>query len=544
MGDYYMTKKQKLELTWIGKDERPKLEPRILIEDPDLSYHANKCFSVNDVFDNVLIQGDNLLALRALKQDYTGKVKCIFIDPPYNTGNAFEHYDDGLEHSIWLSLFRDRIAELHKLLSEDGSIWISLDDTEVHYAKIICDEIFGRSNFIANVIWQKKHTRANDAKFLSDNHDHILCYAKNKTLWNRNLLPRDDNDDNNYPNIDNDPRGGWASGPCHVKTPNQKDIYPITTPSGRVVMPPPGTSWRFNEKKFSELIDINKIYFGKKGNNIPRYKRFRTEVQDGLVPLTIWPHIEVGHNQHAKSEVKAFNSLDVFATPKPENLIYRIILIASNSGDIILDSFGGSGTTGAVAHKMGRRWIMVEIGDHAKTHIVPRLVSVIDGRDNAGATETAGWKGGGGYRFYHLAPSLLKKDPYGNWVISKKYQANMLSAAICKLMGFVYCPSDKEYWNHGYSTESDFIFVTTNNMTHETLNKLSLEIGSSRTLLVCCMAFNTDTDFFDNLTLKKIPLAVMEKCEWGRDDYSFNVQNLLIIEDEEDIDLFSTLREN
>ena len=201
------------------------------------------------------------------------------IDPPYNTGNAFEHYDDGVEHSVWLSLFRDRIMNLHSLLTEDGSIWISLDDTEVHYAKIICDEIFGRNNFIANVIWQKKHTRANDARFLSDNHDHILCFAKNEQQFKRNLLPRDsDTEKDGYPNIDNDPRGGWASGPCHVKTPNPKEIYEITTPSGRVVMPPPEPHGDL-VKRFRELIQDDRIYFGKDGNNVPRYKsldpRFR-----------------------------------------------------------------------------------------------------------------------------------------------------------------------------------------------------------------------------------------------------------------------------
>ena len=223
-----MAKKQKLELTWIGKEKRPKLEPRILLEDTEKSYHAESRVSDNDIFDNKLIFGDNLLALKSLEQDYTGKVKCVFIDPPYNTGSAFEHYDDGIEHSIWLGLMRDRLEQIHRLLSDDGSLWISIDDNEAHYLKVLCDEIFGRKNFIANAVWQKKHTRSNDAKWLSDNHDHILCFAKDKALWKRNLLPRSDDSNKGYNNPDNDPRGVWASGPCHVKTLIQKTYMKLS----------------------------------------------------------------------------------------------------------------------------------------------------------------------------------------------------------------------------------------------------------------------------------------------------------------------------
>lgn len=531
-----MSKKQKLELTWIGKDERPKLEPRILIEDPELSYHADKRYGDNDQFDNVLIQGDNLLALKALEQDYAGKVKCIYIDPPYNTGNAFEHYDDGIEHSIWLGLLRDRLEILWQLLSDDGVFWISVDDNESHYAKILADQIFGRRNFITNIIWQKKHTRANDAKFFSNNHDHILCFTKNKDAFKRNLLPRPKQLSDGYKNIDSDPRGPWSSQPLQVKTPSQTGIYEILTPSGRRVLPPSGRSWGVSESRFKELVADNRIWFGADGNNVPRVKKFLSEVQDGLTPVTIWPHEEVGHNQDAKFEAKSLNPTDVFGTPKPEKLIERIVHLSSQPNDIVLDSFGGSGTTAAVAHKMGRKWIMVELGDHAQTHIVPRLNKVIDGEDKGGVTEATGWKGGGGYRFYRLAPSLLEKDPFGNWVISKDYDPNMLSAAICKVMGFTYAPSDKDYWNHGYSTESDFIFVTTNAMTHDALVALSAEVGPDRSLMVCCKAFNSDPDFFDNLTLKKIPHSVMDKCEWGKDDYSLNVQNLPMFEDEDEDD--------
>ncbi|MDD5728550.1 MAG: site-specific DNA-methyltransferase, partial [Victivallales bacterium] len=385
-----MAYKQKLELNWIGKGNLPELEPRILVEDRDKSYGSAKT-------ENMLIHGDNLLALKALEQDYSGKIKCIYIDPPYNTGNAFEHYDDMLEHSQWLNLMHPRLLLLHSLLSNDGSIWISIDDDESHYLKVLCDMIFGRNNFVSNIIWHKKHTRSNDAKWFSDNHDHILLYAKNKDSWRPNKLPRTDKQDKGYSNPDNDPRGVWASGPCHVKTPNEKDIYPITTPSGRKIMPPPGTSWRFSKSKMEVLLRENRIFFGKAGNNVPRYKRFLSDVQDGLVPLTLWLKDEVGDNQEAKKEVKAFNSSDVFTTPKPERLIERVLTLATHEGDLVLDSFLGSGTTAAAAHKMKRKWIGIELGEHCDTHCLPRLRQVCEGTDQGGISKTTGWKGGGGF---------------------------------------------------------------------------------------------------------------------------------------------------
>lgn len=374
---------------------------RLLKENPKFSYGDENT-------ENMLIQGDNLDALKSLLPYYSGKVKCIFIDPPYNTKSAFEHYDDNLEHTKWLEMMYPRLELLRELLAEDGSIWVTIDDNEVHYLKVIMDEIFGRKNFVANCIWQKKHTRANDAKWFSDNHDHIICFAKNKTNWKINLLSREDNM-KGYKNIDSDPRGPWASGPCHVKTPNPKDIYEITTPSGRKVMPPAGTSWRFNKKKFEILRKENRIYFGPSGNNVPRYKRFRSEVKDGIVPITIWLKEEVGHNQDAKSEIKQFNLTDVFSTPKPERLIQKILHIATKQDDLVLDSFLGSGTTAAVAHKMGRRYIGIEMGEHAKTHCAARLQKVIDG-EQGGISKDVNWQGGGGYRFYELGKSIFDDD--------------------------------------------------------------------------------------------------------------------------------------
>ncbi len=528
-------RKTKLELTWIGKDKRPKLEPRILLEDPSLSYHAKHRVSDNDQFDNKLIFGDNLLALKALEQKYAGKVKCVFIDPPYNTGSAFTHYDDGLEHSIWLSLIRDRLEIIRSLLSDDGSLWITIDDNEAHYLKVLCDEIFGRVNFVSNVVWQKKYSPQNDAKWLSDNHDHVLIYAKNKTIWRPNLLPRSENMNARYRNPDNDPRGVWKPADFSVKTYSAASDFPITTPSGRIVTPPKSRCWSTSENKFKELCADNRIWFGETGNNVPSVKKFLTEVKDGSTSMTVWLHTEVGHNQDAKKEIKEFNDYAVFDTPKPEKLLQKIFSLATNPGDLILDSFAGSGTTGAVAHKMGRRWIMIELGEHCHTHIIPRLKKVIDGGDQGGISKTANWQGGGGFRYYSLAPSLLEQDRWGNWVVNKNYNPAMLAEALCKLEGFTSAPSDSQWWNHGYSSEQDFIYVTTQNLSHQQLEELSDEVGGDRSLLVCCTAFRGKSDQFQNLTLKKIPKMVLSRCEWAHDDYSLNVANLPMAQPEPEI---------
>ena len=534
-----MSKKQKLELTWIGKDKRPRLEPRILLEDKALSYRATEkdLRGSEDLrgfenlvglshHDNLLIHGDNLLALKALEQPYAGKVKCVFIDPPYNTGSAFTHYDDGVEHSLWLSLMRDRLEAIRTLLAEDGSLWITIDDNEAHYLKVLCDEVFGRGNFVANAIWQKKYAPQNDAKWLSDSHDHILIFAKNKNIWRPNLLPRTDDMNSLYKNPDKDPRGLWMSDNMSVKTYSSATDYPITTPSGRIVNPPSSRCWAFSKDKLAELIADNRIWFGTKGDGVPRIKRFLSEVQNGVVSKTIWLREDVGDNQDAKKEVKEFNNKSVFDTPKPERLIQRIFNLATHENDLILDSFAGSGTTGAVAHKMGRRWIMVELGDHCETHIVPRLKKVIDGEDQGGISKAVNWQGGGGFRYFRLAPSLLKKDTWGNWIINKAYNAEMLSEAMCKHMGFQYAPSQAHFWMHGHSTETDFIYVTTGSLSHDQLKVISDEVGNNRTLLICCKAFMAETGAFANLTLKKIPQAILHKCEWDHDDYSFSLNVL------------------
>lgn len=532
-----MTKKQKLELTWVGKENRPRLEPRILIEDPAKSYHAAARVTDADIFDNVLIHGDNLLALKSLEADHAGQVKCVFIDPPYNTGSAFTHYDDGLEHSIWLGLMRDRLEIIRRLLAEDGSLWITIDDNEAHYLKVMCDEVFGRANFVSNVVWQKKYSKQNDAKWLSTSHDHILLYAKNKETWRPNAVERNADQLKGYSNIDNDPRGLWQSvvytcAKTRAERPNL--YYGIEHPrTGELIYPSETRVWGYDPNRHAQHVRDGLIWWGKnQEKDKPRLKSFLQKVGTGLVPDTLWFRDEAGDNQDAKREALAFNSADVFPTPKPEKLLSKILQIATNAGDLVIDSFAGSGTTGAVAHKMGRRWIMVELGDHCTTHIVPRLAKVIDGSDQGGISKAVDWKGGGGFRFYELAPSLLETDKWGREVISSKYDAAMLAQALCKLEGFTYAPSDSVYWQQGHSSESDFLYVTTQTLGPEELAALSEEVGEGRSLLILCAAFRGNADLWPNLTLRKIPNHIRSKCEWGHDDYSLNVANLPMAERE------------
>lgn len=509
--------KQKLELTWIGKDREVNLEPRILVEVPEKSYGDKDT-------ENMLIHGDNLLALKALEQDYTGKIKCIYIDPPYNTGSAFEHYDDNVEHSKWLSLMKQRLEILHTLLAEDGSIWISLDDNEQAYCKILMDEIFGRRNFINNVIWQKKFSPQNDAKWLSDNHDFVIVYAKNKDLWTPNLLPRSEEMNSRYKNPDNDPRGPWMSSDLSVRRVTEKDIYEITTPGGAKYYPTQGRSWGVSKENFQELVNDNRIWFGESGNNMPRLKRFLSDVKDGATALTIWTHQEVGHNQDAKKEVKAFNDQDVFDTPKPEKLIERVLTLGSNDGDIVLDSFLGSGTTAAVAHKMGRKWIGIELGDHCYTHCEPRLQKVVDGTDQGGISKAVNWQGGGGYKFYELAPSLLKKDEFDNWIIEPKYDAEMLAEAMAKHEGYKFSPDENNVYKQGFSTEKDFIFTTTQFLSVDLLNNIHNKLEEDESLLICATHFEEGVGrAFSNITVKKIPQMLLNRCEFGKLEYNLNI---------------------
>lgn len=534
---------QKLELTWIGKDQRPRLEPRILLEDPKRSYHAKLRVTDTDIFDNRLIKGDNLLALKALEGEFAGKVKCVFIDPPYNTGSAFTHYDDGLEHSIWLGLMRDRLEVIRRLLADDGSLWITIDDNEAHYLKVLCDEVFGRGSFVASFIWKKVDSPNDNKVAITPDHEYVFCIsrrpnaAKFKQRFDESILdayrPADSESSRPYrdrllkKNGKNSLRSDRPSMYFPVAAPDGSNVYPIHD-DGREAR------WAMGSAGVADLISKDELVWKQREDGdgkkwVPYTREYAPESPSRPHP-TIWNDLDTTRQTKAHQKV-LFGEDGVFDTPKPEDLIHRALEMSTNPGDVVLDSFAGSGTTGAVAHKMGRRWIMVELGEHCHTHIVPRLQKVIDGQDPGGVTQATGWQGGGGFRYYELAPTLLATDRWGNLVINPEYDAAMLSAAMCKLEAFAYAPSETLWWQHGHSSERDFIYVTTQTLSAEQLDALAEELGPERSLLVCCGAYRGVTaaqaaQRWPSLTIKKIPKMVKDRCEWGHDDYSLNVANL------------------
>jgi adenine-specific DNA-methyltransferase len=393
--------------TTLAPDDISRLfEPKVLTNfsrwDSD-AVAANEAKPVTELkeSDNLLIKGNNLLALHSLKRRYAGKVKLIYIDPPYNTGSDSFKYNDSFNHCSWLTFMKNRLEVAKELLSKDGAIFVNLDDGEAHYCKVLMDEIFGKENFVANVIWQKKYSPQNDAKWLSDNHDHILCFARNKKTWRPNLLPRTEEMNAKYTNPDNDPRGDWVSGDLLRKDVQKTGVYTIITPSGRECNPPAGTSWRIPKKKYQELLNDNRLWFGSDGEGVPRLKRFLTEVKDGIVSETIWDYKSVGHNQEGKRELIALGYGGLFQTPKPERLLERIIHIGSKENDIVMDFFSGSGTTAAVAHKMGRRWIAIEQMDYIADLPEARLKKVVAG-EQGGISKAVNWQGGGEFVYLEL----------------------------------------------------------------------------------------------------------------------------------------------
>ena len=391
-------------LHWLTRDEdvraAGRVPYRLLEEVPALSAGDPEA-------GNLLIQGDNLDALKALLPFYAGRVKCICIDPPYNTRSAFVHYDDNLEHTQWLAMMWPRLELLRELLTEDGSIWVSIDDNEGHYLKVIMDEVFGRKNFIATVIWRKNYSPKSSARHFSSDHDYILVFSRNADAFRPNLIPRTERQNKAYKNPDNDPRGAWKTSDLSARNPYSLGEYSITTPSGRVIDgPPKGRYWVISEEKMRKFHADNRLWWGKNGDAIPQVKRFLSEVKDGRVPQTFWNYEDVGHTQDAKKEILALFEEEVFLTPKPERLIHRVLHIATRPGELVLDSFLGSGTTAAVAHKMGRRWIGIEMGEHAVTHCVPRLGKVMAG-EQGGISKAVGWEGGGGFRCFRLGPAVF-----------------------------------------------------------------------------------------------------------------------------------------
>lgn len=397
-------------LDWVNKAQAQR-------STADVPYHLLQFQSAHGdpQSENLLIQGDNLLALKALLPFYRGRVKCIFIDPPYNTQSAFEHYDDKLEHSQWLSMMWPRLVMLRELMASDGSIWVTLDDREVHYMKVLMDEVFGRDNFVANVVWEKVYTPKSNGRGLSSDHDHLLVFSKSSTWlesgWN--MVPRNDEQKGRFKNADGDLNGPWRTYPLDVRTEDstkrEKYRYEVPLPSGRVIKPSPGRHWALPADEFARQRAAGEIYFGKDGNAMPTRKVYLRDANQGVIARTWWPYKEVSGNQDAKREVLALFGDSGFITPKPEKLIERVLTVATNHGDLVLDSFLGSGTTAAVAHKMGRRYIGIEMGAHAKTHCLPRLEKVIAG-EQGGISESVGWQGGGGFRFHKLGEPVFAAD--------------------------------------------------------------------------------------------------------------------------------------
>lgn len=619
-----MAKKQKLELTWIGKDEEVKLEPRVLVEDPTLSYGDRDT-------ENMIIHGDNLLALKALEQEYAGQVKCIYIDPPYNTGNAFEHYDDGLEHSIWLNLFLKRVEILHNLLDKDGVFFVQLDDNEIDYAKVILDQVFLRRNFVNRITIEARSPSAfstvNPGVFKSS--EYILMYAKNKSFFDNRSLRISSKRDTAYNKfiLNRDDFTKWKFIPLKIaflenlnseklenlnsfimevftkKDLSKKEIqsyiqrnfiYSIMIDikklsnylHGKIKEEEVFDS--FNEKVYPYLLDkvstnytekdIDKFVF----ENAEAVCR-ETEISDsgagketvdlkyesidnpGIVHLLTrekHDNIYVFNGKQISFYSKNIAKIDGEYTPsklltniwtdiswegiskegkvtfkkskKPEALIRRILELTTNENDLVLDSFLGSGTTAAVAHKMNRRYIGIELGDHAKTHVVPRLKRIIDGDDKSGISKIVNWTSGGGFKLYTLAPSLLKKDKFDNWVIEPTLNAELLASALAKQEAFTYFPDSELFWKQGYSTENDFIFTTTQFVTAELLDKIHDEMKEEETLLVCAKSFQEACkNRYTNISIKKIPQVLLGKCEFGKDDYSLNILEEISEDDDE-----------
>jgi adenine-specific DNA-methyltransferase len=551
-----MNNKTKLELTWIGKENRPRLEPRILVEDPDKSYHAKHKVTENDLFDNRLIFGDNLLALKALEQEFAGKVKCVYIDPPFNTGEMFENYEDGVEHSLWLKQMHERLELIYRMLSKDGSIFVHLNDDELDYCKVMMDEIFSRNNFLNRITIEARAPSAfstvNPGVFKSS--EYILWYAKNKKVFRENPVRVKRDPDYAYNKWIQNPDADcsqWqfssileayeSSPPSRSRRPdslfthfnrfiidNASRIFRLASISdsgaGQTILEGktlslnnPGSIIRVQRQ--GDLDDV----FIMDGQQIIFYQK-NVDVIEGVLeatsPLTnIWT--DIAWEGIAKEGDVVFRK-----GKKPERLLHRCLTLATNPGDLVLDSFLGSGTTAAVAHKMGRRWVGIELGEHCHTHCIPRLQKVIDGEDSGGITTAVGWKGGGGFRYFKLGPSLIDRDEWGNPIINKSLNPAMLAEAMCKIKGFRFDPSPEIYWQQGRSSEADFIYVTTQTLTRPTLEKLSEDVGPNRSLLICCGAFKVAADAFPNLTLSKIPKEVLTKCEYGRDDYSLEIRNL------------------
>lgn len=525
----------RLELTWTNKHLRllshddgsyewvPPSDYRIA--EVRLLHDAGAVGQVADdqhrAKDNLLIRGDALNALTSLSElpeferEYVGKVKLAYLDPPFNTQQSFLQYDDALEHSVWLTMMRDRLNKVKTLLAKEGSVWIHLDDSEVAYCRVLMDEIFGRESFVATVVWENFYGRSNAAA-ISPSHNYLLVYSPIGLDWKRvrNLLPRDEKSAGKYTNPDNDPRGPWRLGPIFASEERHEGLmYRVTTPSGRMIKPPKGSHWRMIESDFWRLVSDGRISFGPNGDNVPAVKLYLNEVQSGLVPRTWWPHTEAGHSQEAKREIQAmFPAVVPFATPKPERLLRTIIAISSNTGDVVLDCFLGSGTTATVAHKMGRRWVGIDRSmTTADTYAIPRLAMVVEGKDLSGITEATGWTGGGGFRVLDVAPSMFVEES-GQVFLSDWAANSTLAEATAAQLHYEYDYTAPFCGRRGRSR-----LAVIDGLVNEAVIRLLIEaLPESESMVVCGTA--VDPEARDALrtsrpgsTIRKIPQSILQE---------------------------------
>ena len=567
----------KLELTWFGKDEPMHIEPRLLIENTELS---NTDTDPNT--ENILIHGDNLLALKALEPMYAGQIKCIYIDPPFNTGQAFEHYDDNLEHSIWLNLMYERFKLLYRLLEANGMFWIHLDDVEVHYCKVVLDEIFSRHNFVSHITYERSAVAGlGQGGYLVNTTEHILLYKKGvlpdkvnlsyeelgfNIIKRYNRYVADFGERKLVREFTAKSNGEIVRVYEHtgvvIETISLRDVKNREAEIRSDFAAHIDTLFRGNrvqkENEFqNDIIDslekgkfYSVDYIPSRGKNkdeettlyynnceLLSWLKDTTTLENGMLTksqkmTTLWKHGEI-----PKADIANEGGVYFPRSKKPEQLLRRIIEMSTEPGDYILDSFLGSGTTAAVAHKMGRRWIGVEMGDHAYTHCKTRMDNVIASSDSLGITKSESWQGGGGYRFYELAPSLINEDPFGEYVINPDYDTDMLAAAVALHEGFTYQPNADMFWKQSVGNEKSYLFVTTRHLNSTFLDSIKDSMEDDEYLIIACRSFESGLDkAYDHITLKKIPQMLLSSCEFGKTDYNLNIVHPPVYEDEEDID--------
>lgn len=555
---------QKLELTWIGKDKETKLEPRILIEDKEKSYGDTDT-------QNMLIHGDNLLALKALEQDFNNSVKCIYIDPPYNIDAANPYYNDNIPNSDWLNLMKPRLNILKKLLKKDGILAVQIDDNQFARLYLLMQEIFGENNLKVIVVKMSEATGVKMAHVIKNGivpklKEYIILAGKNgvkglnvervpKEKWDseyKTLIKNVSKEEMNLLKdiVENEERSEndivKADEICSkFKFLNvDEELKKLGIPKKDKDEWLYQNAWRIirtcsttgNAKKMADEKRINIvgeafIIETKQKKAYVMLKNYNEESSQPRIKVLFADEYLTVHPGDFWSDIKTTGlgnegGIDFTNSKKPEALIYRIIDMCTKEGDYVLDSFLGSGTTAAVAHKMKRNWIGIELENHCYTHCIQRIKSVVDNIDCGGITQKAGWTGGGGFKFYELAPSLLEKDSFGNWVINKEFNPEMLSNAVCKIQGFKYNPDKDTYWKQGYSSENDYIYVTTNYITGEYLDRICEEMSENESLLICCKSFEElCNDRYDNIDIKKIPQAILGQCEFGKDNYNLNIIN-------------------